>query len=1572
MSGNSLALSFLGAIQVEMDGAAVRGIESSKGRALLAYLAVESDRPHSRESLAAMFWPDHGQEAAMRNLRQVIYNLRQALASAAAKGGTLEAGSQAAGRETGERKGKQPEYLEATRQDVRFNRDCPHTLDVAIFRDLLSATQRHPHPRLDSCHECILLLQEAVNLYRGEFLAGFTLPDEDAEVFEFWLRVQRDQLAHEAVTALETLATFHERRQEFGQTIAYLRRQLEIAPWREEGHRHLMRVLAGCGDRSAALQQYETCRKVLWEQMAAPLQAETEALHQQILFGAFSFQGEIASNPYKGLQSFAERDSSDYVGREEALVRLMHLVTSRSVVVLNGSSGSGKSSLIRAGLLPTLRAAVTRSAPEVTEPGQRRQDTITWHVIDLRLGSQPLENLAAALSTKLEPPIPPGVMAADLRTGKRTLPEVTQAILSRNGASEAADASTGSAEKQKMLLIIDQFEELFTLSERQRIDEMLGILLPEPAAEAPGDSAHTLLLSLRGGFGRFMLSRRALVDAMQEGLLLLGPMNRSDLERTIVEPARNRGILLEEGLTERILTDVGGEPGRLPLLQFALTQLWERRFQGKLTHAAYDAIGGVSGALARYADEVFSSLTPDEQVRAKELLTQLVRPGEATDDTSLRVTRAALSDDYWPLVLKLADARLLVIDQDALGQDTVELAHEALIRYWGRLRAWLEDDRVFRLWRLRLETAYGEWERDGRSDDMLLRGGNLSEGAQWVEQRPGDLPQHLLDFVAASQQAYDSRRTAEEARKLEALAQAQTLAAAKAREGRRLRLSVTILAGALVLAVAAIIIAWSQRGEAQRQANRAQAAEATAEARRDLAESALLAEKSARTDAEAQQRIAQDALLRADANQQQAEAAQRESQVQARLALGRELSANVANLQNGQPDLALLLALESDKLLDDVADRNRLLTSFSFYYPLLAKVLHGASVAVLDASFSADNPDVIVGLAEAGIWRWNEATGQALGQSVAFPQRTLVSALAPGGQRAVTAEGEDLVLWHAETGEVLARLKGHTSPVQHVAFSTDGSRLGSTDQEGTLILWDGASGRQLRRLPGFGSGGLALGPGGRFLAIYGHLADPTGIEIWNLDRDARVAGPVYGHEATIESIGFSPDGSRLVTASDDRTVRLWDGRTGEPIGEPLSGHTSPVAVAKFSPDGRVVASGGADNQVLLWDLASGKTLGAPLRGHPNWVRSLAFDAAGRSLISGDAGGQVNLWDLSRRKELQGHKGRVRELALTADGQTLFTSSYDKTVRVWDPETGDLRSTLATEHSHPIMVLKVSPDGRTFTTGDASGHFMIWDAATLQPLHPLAQAGSGEILAAAYSPDGRLLVLAGADGGLTVWDVASGRRLAAQAKAHDGYVFCLAFSPDGALLASGGGDDVIKWWDVSKLGEGGEAALVEVGQPSTGHTGWVTSLAFAPDGKTLISGGADPAIRFWNVITHEASRAPWREHLQTVWDIELGAWKGQPVLISLGYDGTVLWQDLGTGAVLGPALAAAGETVTLAVDPQGTAFYLGSAGNTAQAWHLPPTDWQDWACQLANRNLTPEEWRQYLHNENYRKTCPSLP
>jgi Sulfatase-modifying factor enzyme 1 len=431
-------------------------------------------------------------------------------------------------------------------------------------------------------------------------------------------------------------------------------------------------------------------------------------------------------SPYKGLAYFREEDAAFFFGRDKAIDTLWKAVERQSFVALVGASGSGKSSVVRAGLVPRLRAD-TR-AP--------------WEIVTLVPNDRPLYNLAARLIPLLEPErseddqlIEVGRQARALQDGALQVRDVVERILQKQ---------TGT---KRFLLVVDQWEELYTLAPeadaRRFIDDLLG-----------ASAAHVLsvVLTLRGDFVGRALGYRPLTDRLQDAQVLLGPMQREELKRAIEEPAVKVDARFEPGLVERILDDVSDEPGHLPLVEFVLQSLWENaaKHGGAMRHTAYDAMGGLEGALANTAEAVYDKLSDLEKQAARRIFLQLVRPGEGAEDTRRRATFEELGEEARDIVKQLADARLLVTGHDSGStEETVEVAHEALIRHWSLYKAWLNEDREFLLWRQRLRDAREEWLRTGRDSGALLSGARLTEADRWCKQR-GDLTDEEREYIGRS------------------------------------------------------------------------------------------------------------------------------------------------------------------------------------------------------------------------------------------------------------------------------------------------------------------------------------------------------------------------------------------------------------------------------------------------------------------------------------------------------------------------------------------------------------------------------------------------------------------------------------------------------------------------------------------------------------------------------------------------------------------------------------------------------------------------------------------------------
>ncbi len=430
--------------------------------------------------------------------------------------------------------------------------------------------------------------------------------------------------------------------------------------------------------------------------------------------------------PYRGLFAFQEDDAPFFFGREDFTDALSDKVEAQQLTAVVGPSGSGKSSVVFAGLVSRLRQAASL----------RQSQQKAWLLADMRPGARPFEALASAI-------LPPEM--ADRVTRLQALADSL-----RNGSVRLASAVKlllrSQPDKHRLLLVIDQFEELFTLCPEPEVRRaFIDVLLAGLQESAP---LH-VVLTLRADFLGQAFSHRPLADALQNATLFLGPMTRVELTRAIKEPARKQHVKFQSGLVERILDDVGEEPGNLPLLEFALTTLWAKQSGKLLTHQAYEEIGRVEGALARYAEEVYSQLPAEQQPVARRAFVQMVRPGENTEDTRRQATRAEL-EAAWPLVQQLANARLLVTNRDPSGQETAEIVHEALIRSWGRLREWMQANRNFRAWQERLRGMLQQWEAAGHDEGALLRGALLIGAEGWLAEREAEIGQAERNFIRAS------------------------------------------------------------------------------------------------------------------------------------------------------------------------------------------------------------------------------------------------------------------------------------------------------------------------------------------------------------------------------------------------------------------------------------------------------------------------------------------------------------------------------------------------------------------------------------------------------------------------------------------------------------------------------------------------------------------------------------------------------------------------------------------------------------------------------------------------------
>jgi WD40 repeat protein/DNA-binding SARP family transcriptional activator len=1499
----------LGTFQVKLHQRVISGFRSDKARALLAYLVIESGVRHRRDALASLLWGEFDDRAARRSLSSALANLRQLLTPAA----LIEIEGLA---------------IESDRSDVVFEVDPDRVeVDAVSFSRLIEACEAHIHRSFVHCDACIARLTQAVELYRGDFLAGLVLSDSPA--FDDWRRQLEATYHQRAVDALWILTEHHLATGGFRRAEELARRQLVLIPWSEPAYRQLMMALAALGQRTVALNQYEQCRLVLARELQIEPEPLTTRLADQIRSGSDAFLealgGVSLENPYKGLQSFQEEDAADFFGREHLTHQLVTKITQGSLVALVGPSGNGKTSLVQAGLVHHLRRG--GRAPAFTiqgRPSWPDGSAGAWLIAEMRPGSRPIDALAASL-TPLLVNRRPNAWRMDLSET-----EVAQSLRDGNvSLGHLVDELTGGEVRpaSRLLLIVDQFEELFTLCREPELraqfaDILLSALTPHGSAERLA-----VLLIIRADFMGQVLSLRELADAMQDGTIVLGPMNQVELEQAIVLPARALGVRFQEGLVGRVLGDVGQAPGRLPLLEFALTQLWNQQAEGMLTHRAYESAGRVEGSLARYAEEVYAALDPEEQIQAQRVFTALVQPGKDTEDTRRPVDRAELGEAQWALAQKLAGTRLIVTNRDANGQETAEIVHEALIQAWDRLRQWMDADRAFQLWQQRMRSAVGQWEQSGWDSGALLRGATLAEAEDWTTTRTDDIGVPVREFVSASRDQRDQEQTVLVAAQRRELDQAQALAQAEhlraeteIRSRKRLRWLAIGLSLVSVAALLAGMLAVSQTWQAQRQANLAEQAEASAQTERGVAQN------------------------------------------QARKALSRQLAAQAITYSANQPDLSMLLSREAMQLSDDPDDRKDFLVNLEIN-PLLASFLQGQEGAVYSVAVSPDGKWVATGNDTGGIRVWNLATRQPAGETmVGLEKEVRALAFSPDGETLAAGDSTgSMRLWNTRTQLPRGQpIKAHDKSILGLGFSPDGKTVRTVGEDATSRLWRVDTGQALDKpLPLLGEAGMALSND------LGLVASKSGVTITlqsTVDGQA-VGQPMIGHLEAIHDIAFSPDGRVMASSSFDKSSILWDVASGQKLHPPLSNGNARALVSAFSPDGALLATGGTDGKIYLWDISTGESIVPPLEGNSNWIRALAFTPDGNTLIAGSADGALMLWDVSRHGRISGHQGPVRGLAYSRDGRLLASGSFDKTARVWDAKTRRPLTPPLVGHENAVADVDLNPEGTLLATGSIGGMVTLFDARTGNQLHPQQKVHDKGILVVCFSPDGSKLASAGFGGEIRLSDAASGEPLETVMTGHENWVLGLAFSPDGKTLASSSVDTTIRLWDV--------ATGRPIGDPLEGHTNWVGGLAFSPDGRTLVSGSHDETLRFWDVATGQPIGEPLTGHKAPVWYVAFDPSDGGKTLVSVDGNGTMLRWDAATRQPFGPPMDTGTETEGVALSPDGKTLAIGAfdTSGTINLWNIDTAEWAERVCVTANRSLTAGEWKQFMGEVPYEAGCP---
>lgn len=1066
--------------------------------------------------------------------------------------------------------------------------------------------------------------------------------------------------------------------------------------------------------------------------------------------------------PYQGLAAFGEDQAHLFHGREGETARAVELLRAGRFLAVVGPSGSGKSSLARAGIVPALRSGPI--------PGAR-----TSEYLRVTPGARPLGALAAGLREA----IGPGAPDEDLLAGD-------PAALDR-----AVQATFASRDRDdRLVLLVDQFEEAFTLApptEREAFIDSLVLAATIPAGRV------VVLLTLRADMVAAVAAHPRLAALVAGRQLLIGPLTPDGLRRAIEEPARSVGLDLEEGLTRRIVSDVGGRAGALPLLEDLLTELWRHRRDGLLTTESYAASGGIEGALAQRADIVFAALPDGRRETARRVLLGLVQPGDGAEDSRRRVEveelRSTAGDpgDVDAVIEALTAERLLSVGRDeATGARVVEITHEALIRAWPQLRGWLEDDREALRRRLRLSEAAAEWEASGREEGLLYRGSRL---AAWQEAPGTDLSPRERAFLDASVRRAERER---------------------AERTRRVRLGLAALAVALVVVAAVAAIAVLQGAEAREQRDAALSRQLAVNAQASLADDPELALLLAREAYAAAPTVAAEEALR--------QAAEETRLARAVSPTGDELF-GVAAVPRG-PVVAIGTE-EGRTLVVDAATGET----------LASRAGNGEAVPRVDV----DAAGRLIAAGDEGgtvtVWDWR-ADRVVARLRVPGDEVRGVSLTADGRRIAAAMDGGTVRVWSVAGGGPPEVLRGHDGRVGGVDWNPDGRRLATVGDDGTARVWDAQSGtgRILGR-HGPSTHGVAWSPDGRRFVTSGVIGGEGWALVWDPDGGRR---PVrLGPQGTeVYQSAWSADGATIATAGSDSTVRLWNARGG-PVRIVLRPHDGTTNGVVFTADGRSVASTDSAGTLRVWDVdpARERTV---LAGHDRGVLGASWRPDGSRIVSGGNDGTVRIWDPATgdSRVLRGHGSEVWSASYSPDGRRLLTGSLDTTARVWDAGTDRVMRVFG-GHDDIVFDAAWSPVGDVVASGDVTGRLLVWDARTGRIRHRLDARAL--VWGIRFTPDGAYMVTGDQDGFVRVWDVAAGRE-EATLTGHEGAVWRPSFSPDGRQVASIGDDGVLRVWEWRS----GDPPL-----HLRGHQGRGFDALFSPDGSLIATSGEDMTVRVWD-------------------------------------------------------------------------------------------------------------------------------